>query len=66
MPIGLGKAVGGCKIGGEDSRSWFEISITLCIISYILNISSLFKYDFMDGRCICNVSDIWQVWAMSF
>jgi hypothetical protein len=50
MSIGLEEAVGGYGTGEEDNRSWFEISITLCIILGVLGTGSLFEHDFMDGR----------------
>jgi hypothetical protein len=66
MSIGSGEAVGGRGIGGEDGRSWFEISTTLCIVSGVLSTGGSFERDFMDGRCICDVSDTQRAGVMAF
>jgi hypothetical protein len=66
MFIDLGEAVGGHRTGGEDSRRWFEILTTLCVVSVVLGTGGLFEHDFIDGRCIRNASDTQQVGVITF
>jgi hypothetical protein len=66
MSTGSGEAVGAHRTGGEHGRSWSEISTTLCVVSGVLGIDSLFEPDFMDGRSIRDVSDTWRAGLMAF
>jgi hypothetical protein len=66
MLIGPGEAIGGCRIGGEDGKSWFEISTTLCVVSGVLGTGGSFERDFVDGHCIRSVSDTWRAGVMAF
>jgi hypothetical protein len=60
------EAVGGCGTGGEDGRSWLEISTILYIVLVILDTDSLFECDFVNGQCIHDVSDTQRAGMMAF